>query len=167
MSRRIQIVLPDPIAELLAQHAATEGTPPSTLAARLVREQLQDQHASAARRLPSATTRTASQRPSWLEPYRDRDSWRAEMWGAIVALHARYPRPLAAVKDGWWNDDAHLETLAALAVWRAQLDNAGQDPREELSFQARLADYAQQLKSEGGGVQAAWQPGAPPIQWTR
>jgi hypothetical protein len=69
---------------------------------------------------------------------------------AIVALHARYPCALAALKDGWWNDHAHLETLSALAV--------------ELSFQ-RLADYAQPFKSEGGGVQAAWRSGAPPIQW--
>ena len=90
-----------------------------------------------------------------------------EMWGAIVALHGRYPRRLEHLKDGWWNDDAHAETLCALAVWRAEIDDVGQDPREELAFQAQLADYAQTLRQQGGGVAKTWRPGAPPQEWVQ
>jgi hypothetical protein len=88
------------------------------------------------------------------------------MWGAIVELHGRYPRQLEGLQDGWWLDEAHTETLSALAVWRAEIDDAGDDPREELSFQTHLTHYAAVLRSQGGGVDAAWQPGAPPATWT-
>jgi hypothetical protein len=88
------------------------------------------------------------------------------MWGAIVALHGRYPRQLGTLKDEWWTDASHTETLCALAVWRAEIDDTGQDPREELSFQAQLLDYSQVLGQEGGGVTKAWKPGAPPDEWT-
>ena len=105
------------------------------------------------------------ERAPWLEPYGGDGEWRRQMWGAIVALHGRYPRPLANLKDGWWTDEATTETLCALAVWRAELDDAGQDPREELAFQNQLADYSQLLRQEGGGVTKAWKPGAPPPEW--
>ncbi|MHB8233286.1 MAG: hypothetical protein ACYDHT_01390 [Solirubrobacteraceae bacterium] len=88
------------------------------------------------------------------------------MWGAIVALHGRYPRHLEALKDGWWKDDAHAETLCALAVWRGEIDDAGEDPREELAFQTQLADYAHVLRQQGGGVGRAWRPGAAPVEWS-
>jgi hypothetical protein len=87
------------------------------------------------------------------------------MWGAIVALHTRYPRLLEAVKDGWWRDDAHTETLCALAVWRQEIDDAGQNPREELAFQRELVEYSHTLRQQGGGVASAWKPGAPPTDW--
>ena len=87
------------------------------------------------------------------------------MWGAIVALHARYPRMLEAVQDGWWRDDSHTETLCALAVWRQEIDDAGQSPREELAFQRELAEYSHTLRQQGGGVAKAWKPGAPPTDW--
>ena len=88
------------------------------------------------------------------------------MWTQIVAqLHGRYPRQLAHLKHGWWENESHTETLCALACWRAQLDEEGEDPREELAFQAQLADYAQILRAEGGGVSKAWQPSAPPKDW--
>jgi hypothetical protein len=57
------------------------------------------------------------------------------------------------------------ETLSALAVWRAELDETGQDPRDELAFQNQLADYAQLLRQKGGGVTKAWKPGATPPEW--
>jgi hypothetical protein len=38
------------------------------------------------------------------------------MWGSIVALHGRYPRALEHLKEGWWEDAAHVETLCALVV---------------------------------------------------
>jgi hypothetical protein len=168
VSRRIQIVLPDPAADALQELAAIEGTPPSTLAAQLVRGGLHpagDGSRRPVRPLPASGRRDRTDRPAWLEPYGGSSTWRAETWGAIVALHTRYPRGLTALKDGWWGDQDHLETLCALAAWRAELDASGQDPREELAFQAQLADYAQSLKAEAGGVERAWRPGAPPPDW--
>jgi hypothetical protein len=170
LSHRIQIVLPEPLADQLNHTAQTEGVAPATLAARLVRERLQHHGA-----LPQATIHHrhaagrpsgGSSRPHWLEPYGGSGPWRAETWGAIVALHARYPQALGGLKDGWWDDAAHLESLCALAAWRAQLDVAAADPREELAFQDRLHEYGHQLRTEAGGVTRAWQPGAPPAHWS-
>ncbi len=87
------------------------------------------------------------------------------MWGQIVALHGRYPRALAHLKDDWWNDEPHTEMLCALAIWRSELDDAGIDPRDELAFHTQLTDYAHALRQEGGGVTKAWKPGAPPEEW--
>ena len=69
------------------------------------------------------------------------------------------------LKEDWWSDEAHTETLCALAVWRAEIDDKGQDPREELAFQQQLADYAETLRQQGGGVTKTWRPGAPPAAW--
>jgi hypothetical protein len=96
------------------------------------------------------------------------DEWRlrvGEMWGQIVALHGRYPRALANLKDQWWTDEQHTEMLCALATWRAEIDDAGLDPRDELAFQTQLNDYAHTLHQEGGGVTKTWTPGAPPNEW--
>jgi len=165
VSHRIQIVLPDPAADQLRDLAAADGTPPATLAGQYVRERLHGVPP------PEATAirdrRRPPQRPTWLEPYSNSWTWRAETWGSIVALYSRYPRALAALKDGWWEETVHLETLCALAAWRAQLDTEGRDPREELAFQDRLADYTRALKAEAGGVAGNWQPGAPPADWSR
>lgn len=104
-------------------------------------------------------------RARWLEPYGGDRKWSVEMWGAIVELHGRYPRQLESLQDGWWLDEAHTETLCALAVWRGEIDDAGDDPREELAFQSHLAHYAAVLRAQGGGVDSAWVPGAPPSEW--
>jgi hypothetical protein len=169
MTRPMKIVLPDPVAAQLGELAASADEPPSPLAARLVRNGV----ALAAkdgkvRPLRSATVvigRRGGERPPWLEPYGGDPEWRSRMWGAIVALHGRYPRYLSHLKDEWWTDESHTETLCALAVWRAEIDDAGQDPREELAFQNQLADYANSLRQEGGGVTRAWKSGAPPREW--
>jgi hypothetical protein len=87
------------------------------------------------------------------------------MWDQIVALHGRYPQQLQALKDKWWTDESTTETLWALAIWRAEFDDTGQDLRDELAFQKQLTDYAQQLRQQGGGVTKAWKPGAPPPEW--
>lgn len=87
------------------------------------------------------------------------------MWGAVVALHARYPRLLETVKDGWWYDDAHTEVLCALAVWRQEIDDAADSPREELAFHRELAEYSLTLRQQAGGVAKSWKPGAPPTDW--
>jgi hypothetical protein len=39
------------------------------------------------------------------------------------------------------------------------------DPREELAFQNQLADFAQILRDQGGGVTKAWAPEASPSDW--
>jgi hypothetical protein len=163
VSRRIQIVLPDPAAEQLRDRAAVDGTPPSTLAAHYVRERLHGARAPEPAAIPDQ--RRQAGRPAWLEPFGGSRSWRAETWGSIVALRSRYPRALTALKDGWWSEPAHVETLCALALWRAQLDTQGRDPRDELAFHDRLAEYAQTLKAEAGGVANSWEPGAPPPEW--
>jgi hypothetical protein len=172
MSHRIQVVLPDPVAIQLQELAAAAGEPPSTLAGQLVRHGV----AQAARDGKVRPLRAApvvvgaaktGERARWLEPWGGDTDWRAEMWGQIVALHGRYPRTLAHLKDEWWTEDQHTETLCAFAVWRSELDDAGVDPREELAFHAQLADYAQTLREQGGGVTKAWKPGAPPDEWTK
>jgi hypothetical protein len=87
------------------------------------------------------------------------------MWGSIVALHGRYPRALAHLRDGWWRDSARLETLCALVVWRAWIDQATDDRRHELAFHAQLTDFSRELRQEGGSITSARQPGAPPEDW--
>jgi len=169
MSQRLQIVLPDPVATQLRQLAAGAGQPPSTLAGQIVRNAVAQAATDGKVRTPRSAPRLiagdGTARARWLEPYGGDPTWRSQMWGAVVALHGRYPRQLAALKDEWWTDEPQTETLCALAVWRAELDDTGQDPREELAFQAQLADYAQTLRHEGGGVTKAWKPGAPPQTW--
>ena len=171
MSHRLQVVLPDPVATQLQELAAGVGEPPSTLAGQMVRngvaEAAKDGKVRALKAAPVLVGRAGGERARWLEPYGGDQSWRQQMWGAIAALHGRYPRHLEALKDGWWTDEAHTETLCALATWRAELDDTGQDPREELAFQSQLTDYSQALRAQGGGVTKAWKPGAAPPEWDR
>ena len=169
MSHRLQIVLQDPAAAQLQELAAGAQEPPSTVAAQLVRDGLTRASDGGIVRpmKPARATLNGSgaERASWLEPYGGDSSWREYMWGAIVALHGRYPSHLEALNDSWWTSDAHTETLCALAVWRAEIDDVGENPREELSFQSELAAFAHTLRQEGGGVTKAWKPGAPPDDW--
>ena len=169
MSRKIQIVLPDPQADQLTELAAGTGEPPSTLASRLVRNEIaraaNDGKVRQVRQTPVTRT-TNNDRAHWLEPYGGDPKWRQEMWGAIVALHGRYPRALANLKDDWWTDDQHTEMLCALATWRSEIDDASQDPRDELAFQTQLNDYTHTLRQEGSGVTKTWTPNAPPNEWS-
>jgi hypothetical protein len=169
VSHKIQIVLPDPTATQLQELAAAAGEPPSTLAAQLVRHGV-DQAANNGtvrrpRQAPVIVASKSGERARWLEPWGGDTTWRAQMWAEIVALHGRYPTALAHLNDEWWTDDAHTETLGALAVWRSELDDAGVDPREELYFHSQLTAYTETLRQQGGGVTKAWKPGAPPAEW--
>jgi hypothetical protein len=168
MSRKIQIVLPDPQADQLTELAASAGEPQSTLASLLVRNEIaravKDGKVRQPRQAPVIVS-TDGECARWIEPYGGDTTWRQEMWGAIVALHGRYPRALANLKDDWWTDEQHVETLCALATWRSEIDDTGQDPRDELAFQTQLNDYAHTLRQEGSGVTKTWQPGAPPDEW--
>jgi hypothetical protein len=169
MSQRRQIVLPDPVDQQLRELADGADTPPSTLAAQMVQAGVA-QAAKDGKIRPLRSTAVLvgghdGERAPWLEPYGGDSEWRRQMWGTIVALHGRYPVQLGALKDTWWADESQTETLCALAVWRAELDDTGQDPRDELAFQTQLADYAQVLRQQGGGVTKAWKPGATPKEW--
>ena len=48
---------------------------------------------------------------------------------------------------------------------RPEIDDGGEDPREELAFHAQLNNYAQTVRQQSGGVARAWKPGAPPAAW--
>ena len=168
MSHRIQIVLPDPQAQQLAQLAASAGEPQSTLAGLLVRNAIaQAAKDGKVRQLRQAPVIVggAGDRARWLEPYGGDPTWRQQMWGQVAALHGRYPRALAHLKDQWWTDEQHTETLSALATWRSEIDDAGIDPREELAFQTQLNDYAHNLQQQNTGITKTWKPGAPPEDW--
>jgi hypothetical protein len=170
MSYRMKITLPDPTMAQLEALAEQRGEPASRVAAQLICAEIlagrdpKRTHITTQAPPPNAEP-DPDQRAPWIEPYYDREDWRAVMWGSIVALHGRYPRALAHLKDGWWEDAAHVETLCALVVWRDWIDQAADDPRHELAFQTQLGDYSHVLRQEGGGVTQAWQPGAPPDEW--
>ena len=168
VSSRLQIILPDPVAAQLQQLAVAAGEPLATLAGRIVRDGVAAAGAGGKRQLARPSPHVAgtpAERPAWLEPYGGDPVWWREMWGSIVALHGRYPRHLEHLRDGWWEDEATAEALCALAVWRAEVDQHGRDPREELAFHHQLADIAHTLRQQGGGVESAWEPGPPPERW--
>jgi hypothetical protein len=165
VSRSIKIVLPDPAGARLDEIAETTGEPLATLAAGLVKQGLTQPEIGIAQQRTRRARTGRPRPPVWIEPEQDTADWRAATWGAIVALHHRYPQHLAGVQDGWWEHPTQRETLAALAAWRAELDQAGQDPRDELLFQAQLNDYAETLRNQARGVAKAWQPDAPPEHW--
>ncbi len=104
-------------------------------------------------------------RPAWLEPYGGDREWRQLTWDAVVDLHERYPGELRALRVGWWNDEAKVETLCAFVHWRQRLDDAGRDPREELEFHFSLIEFGRRLKQEGGGLSTEWKPGEVPAEW--
>jgi hypothetical protein len=170
MSRKYQVTLPGPVSEQLEQLAAGAEQPPTTLAGQFIQSEVARAVAEGRmqplRQLPStAGTISTGERARWLEPYGGDAGWRADMWGQIVALHGRFPKALAGLQECWWTENELLDTLCALAVWRAELDDAGVDPREELAFQLQLRELAHVLRQAGGGVTKAWRPGALPEEW--
>jgi hypothetical protein len=155
--------------------AGRAGEPPAKVAAHMIRQAVADAEAdgSAGRqrthddaRHNDAQPPERNGRPPWLEPYGGSQEWRGLMWGAIVGLHTRYPEALAPLKEGWWSNATHLETLSALAVWRQWIDDAGDDPREELALQVQLSNCGRSLQQAGGSLKRAWQPGAPSVEWS-
>jgi hypothetical protein len=167
MSRTIKLVLPDPAIAQLDDLAASADTRVATLASQLLQHaisQATDQGKPPPSPRPIRPHRAADRAP-WLEPCGGDPKWRTTTWGAIVALHARYPRHLEHLKDKWWKDDAQTETLAALAYWRQELDDTGIDPRQELAFHAQLNDYTHQLRQQSGGTSKAWRIGPQGESW--
>ena len=72
MSQRIQIVLPDPVAQQLRELAAGADTPPSTLAAQIVQSGValaaKDGKVRPLRPAPVLVGGNGSERAPWLEP---------------------------------------------------------------------------------------------------
>lgn len=66
---------------------------------------------------------------------------------AIIALRDRYPHDLRAVGDDYPRDPVIAESLAALSVWRDELD-AGlhRDPRLEIAFGETLMRFGRQAE---------------------
>jgi hypothetical protein len=116
MSTRRQIVLPDPVGQQLQELAAGADTPPATLAAQMVQagvaQAVKDGKVRPLRPSMVLVGAREGERAPWLEPYGGDLQWRQQMWGAIVALHGRYPNQLQALKDKWWTDESTTETFA-------------------------------------------------------
>jgi hypothetical protein len=170
LSGRLKITLPEPLAAELERTAEATGEAMSRVAAQAIRERfgglLADTPVSARRASSAQPLRLATDaRAPWLEPYGGDPLWRSTMWGAIVALHGRYPRHLEHLREDWWSDEAQTELLGALAVWRDEIDDAGRDPREELAFHHQREAVSRVLRQAGGGVESHWEPGAPPDGW--
>jgi hypothetical protein len=87
------------------------------------------------------------------------------MWGAIVALRGRYPEQLQALKDKWWTDESTTETLAALAAWRAELDETRQAPATSSPSKPNSTTTPNSYAKKGGGVTKLWKPSATPPEW--
>jgi hypothetical protein len=168
MSQQLKITLSDAVMAELRGIAARDGVPIARVAAeRLSRMTPADQSSEAATAMPALIDDDLidDRHAPWIEPVMGDIRWRRRMWGSIAALYGRYPNQLAYLREGWWQDSSHVETLCALVVWRDWIDVAAEDPRHELAFQAQLTDYSQQLRQEGGSVTTAWKPGAPPPEW--
>jgi hypothetical protein len=169
MTQRLKITLTDTAMDELRSAAARDGVPVSRIAAERVSQPPSNNEPDRdAVLLPAQIADddfVTDNHAPWIEPIMGDEAWRRRMWASIVALYGRYPHALAHLRDGWWNQSSHFETLCALVVWRDWIDIAADDPRHELAFQAQLTDYSLQLRQEGGSVTDAWKPGAPPIEW--
>jgi hypothetical protein len=174
-TRRLKITFPEAVALRLDKLARSAGEPPAKIAADMVRQGIV--HAESNGTIQDVRSRRGSERgdaphaehenrrPPWLEPYGGSHEWRGLMWAAIVGLATRYPGALSSLKDGWWQDAIHLETLSAPAVWRQSIDDKGGDPREEIAFHTQLNRYGASLREVGVPLGPRWAPGAPPVDW--
>jgi len=127
--------------------AARRGEPEATSAARFVRAGLAGDGAELdeppqRRRGPKTPPRReprAGDGCPWLPA--------GEHTAAVARLHDRYPSDLRHVPDRLGDDRALAERLAALSVWRAEID-AGlhRDPRVELAFSDELARTSRWLE---------------------
>jgi hypothetical protein len=163
MSHELKLRIPDPAYRDLSTLAASADQTPTRTAVQLLTHALTN--ATRNERLPPTRTipRTGPS-PEAVVPPMPAPSPEQEIppatWAAIVALHARYPKELERLKDGWWEDNSQTETLAALASWRHELDTSP-DNREELAYQHQLHAFAQHLQTQPGGTSSQWQPDLP------
>jgi hypothetical protein len=171
MSHRLQVTVADEVADELERRGHVSGQPASRIAARLIDLALAGNPTRSRNGSPQSDEpggrHVAPTQTSWLEPADpvDRRWWRSEMWGTVVALHARYPVEMADLEALWWQSTARVEQLGALGTWRLQIDRGCLDPREELAFHAQLADFQRVLEQTPGVGGAGFQPNAPPFEW--
>lgn len=163
---RITLRLPDHTITLLQKQAARQGEPAATLAANLLQTSLQQPPTQPPQ--PPAPDPPAQppalQPPPWIPNNQDPD-WHQTTWDAITALHQRYPRPLRRLEADWHQHPERIETLAALATWRTRIDQAAQDPREELAFHHALHNLQTTLEHTPSS-KPRHQPGTPaPAGW--
>lgn len=166
---RVAITLDEHAHNELARRAQAAAEPMARTAARFVRDGLlatKGPHPDTAAPPQSTDPKDGSAAP-WLEPGPDaRQRWRRETWAAVCALHDRYSHALRKLPGEWWTDRSLVETLAALAAWRAQLDNgAGHDPRAELLFHDRLELLQRRL--EANDDFSYFHGGPPPPNWVQ
>lgn len=144
-SPRVAITLSVGECSALADLARRRCEAPSTTAARLVRAGLAEDGAvldlpPKRRRGPLASDDTS--KVPWLPPSARR--------AAIDALKDRYPYELRETPTDLDADRLAAERLAALTVWRDELDAGFRpDPREELAFAAELSGVARWLEERG------------------
>jgi hypothetical protein len=171
MSHRLQVTVPDDVADELDRRGEIGGQPASRVAAQLILAGLGGGASRTSAPAPgqrlAAGRHVEPVRPPWLEPSDPVKArwWRSELWGSVLALRARYPRELGSLEARWWRKPARVEQLAALAAWRSQIDQDCLDPREEFIFQAQLADFQRVLEQTPGVGADVFQPGAPPPEW--
>jgi hypothetical protein len=145
--RRVAITLVPSERDALQQLAHRAREPEATTAARLLRAALVDHGAALDAAVRQRTAPHNGTRPTsddggaaWLPPGR-----RAV---AIEALRDRYPHELRHLRADALTDPAIAEQLAALTVWREQLDDGTHvDPRMELAFAHELRSLANWLQT--------------------
>jgi hypothetical protein len=142
--RRVPVSLSPGEHEALAALAAERREGLATTAGRLLRDALTGAGATLdppPKRRGARTPPQATEPPGalWL-PTQQRAA-------AILTLRDRYPHDLRAVGDDYQRDQLIAESLAALSVWRDELD-AGlhRDPRLEIAFGETLMRFGRQAE---------------------
>jgi hypothetical protein len=168
--KRLMIRLPDPAHAALQARAQQAGEPLASTASGLLRTVLEDNETTTSRRArlrtrPASPPRAKGAGAPWIAPEDDPD-WHTNMWGMIVALYERYPRALAKLEHDWYEHPERVETLAALAYWRANIDTSAEDPREELAFHNALQQLARIL-DQTPGLGRPFKAGTTmPVEWS-
>jgi len=144
-TRRVGLSLSPDEYDALVCLAKHRGEATATTAGRFVRLGLLED--GAVLDLPPKRRRgpldgNASSKVPWLPP--------TARQHAIEALCSRYPHELRAVSSDLGSDRLVAERLAALTVWRDELDAGFRpDPREELAFSAELCAVSRWLEERG------------------
>ena len=107
-----------------------------------------------------------SERAPWLEPYGGDAEWRQQMWGAIVALHGRYPDPArSAQRQMVERRLADRDTVRARRMASRTRRHTARTPATSSPSRTSSPTTPKLLRQQGGGVTKAWKPGAPPPEW--
>jgi hypothetical protein len=152
--KRLMIRLPDQTHAARQARAQQAGEPLASTAFGLLRKVLEDSETATGKTCAPAhpvdiPPRTAGAGAPWVVSVDD-PAWHQNTWGTIVALHERYPRALAKLEHDCYEHPERVETLAALAFWRANIDSSAEDPREELAFHNALQQLARVLNQTPG-----------------